>query len=230
MNYDEPLAVRVWGDFACFTRPEAKVERMTYPVMTPSAARGVLESIFWKPEFWWRVDEIWVLEPVKYFSIMRNEVKSRAVEQSARRGVTLIAPEDRTQRHTIALRDVSYIIRGQAVPFDTGSDPAKYRDQFRRRVRSGQCFSRPYLGCREFSADFSEPSNDEKPQDISHDLGRMLLDLQFVSDRSGEARPFFFDARLERGILRVPSRADLVIGTPASAPGSGRAKLGATPC
>ena len=84
MRSDPPLAVRVWADFACFTRPEMKVERVTYPVMTPSAARGVLESIFWKPEFTWQVEEIWVLKPVRYFSILRNEVNSRQTERTAR--------------------------------------------------------------------------------------------------------------------------------------------------
>src|SRR5437773_1934793 len=103
-----PLEVKVWGDYACFTRPEMKVERVSYTVMTPSAARGVLEAIFWKPEFSWRVREIEVLKPIRYFSILRNEVQRRASGRSAE---PFYADEDRTQRHTLGLRDVAYVIR-----------------------------------------------------------------------------------------------------------------------
>ena len=202
--------IRVWGDYACFTRPEMKVERVTYPVMTPSAARGVLEAVFWKPEVTWRVDEIWVLKDIRYASLLRNEVNTRASERAAAgwakdgRG-GFVAPEDRSQRHTLALRDVEYVIRAQLLlrPHAT-DDIAKYRDQFRRRVRDGRCFATPYLGCREFSAAFAEPSGNELPIDVSDDLGRMLHDLAYAPDRSGRATPLWFPARLERGILRVP--------------------------
>ena len=157
-----PLEVKVWGEFACFTRPEMKVERVTYPVMTPSAARGVLESIFWKPEFHWEVEEIWVLRPIRYFSILRNEINSRQTTQIARgwerEGGGFGATADRAQRHTLGLRDVAYIIRARPMVREgVQEDPAKYRDQFRRRVRDGRCFATPYLGCREFSAWFSAP-------------------------------------------------------------------------
>ena len=114
-----PLQVRVWGDFACFTRPEMKVERVTYPVPTPSAARGVLEAIFWKPEMQWRVEEIWVLKPVRYFSVLRNEVNKRTSDRSAAGWLAAgglggdSASDDRAQRHTLALRDVDYLIRAQ---------------------------------------------------------------------------------------------------------------------
>lgn len=204
-----PLGVRVWGDFACFTRPEMKVERVSYPVMTPSASRGVLEAIFWRPQFVWVVEAIEVLKPIRYFSILRNEVNSRASERAARgylkQGSAYDATADRAQRHTLALRDVEYIIRAQIeVKPGVEDDVAKYRDQFRRRVRSGRCFAMPYLGCREFSASFSEPHGSEVPQRLTEDLGRILLDLDYAKDGSGRGTPMFFEARLENGVLRVP--------------------------
>ncbi len=207
--FDVPLEVKIWGEIACFTRPEMKVERVSYPVMTPSAARGVLEAIFWKPEFTWRVREIEVLNPIRYFSILRNEVNSRASERSARdwarNGGGFVATDDRSQRHTLALRDVAYIIRADAVP-DSGlsADAAKYRDQFRRRVARGQCFSQPYLGCREFTGWFAEPDGTEQPGAGTMELGRMLLDLDYQPDRSGRASPRFFEAALNNGTLQVP--------------------------
>ncbi len=205
------LAVRVWGDFACFTRPEMKVERVTYPVITPSAARGVLEAIFWKPEFRWSVREIWVLKPVNYFSILRNELNSRQSERAAagwrQNGGGYDATADRAQRHTLALRDVEYLIRAELeVRPDVNEDPAKFRDQFRRRVRSGRCFAIPYLGCREFAAAFGEPSGDERPIDWTEEIGPMLLDIAYQPDGSGRGRPLFFDARVERGVLKVPGK------------------------
>ncbi len=207
-----PLSVRVWGDFACFTRPEMKVERVTYPVMTPSAARGVLEAIFWKPEFRWVVEEIWVLKPIRYFSILRNEVNSRQSERAAAgwrtSGGRYDATADRAQRHTLALREVDYLIRAQPeVKPGVGEDPAKFRDQFRRRVRDGRCFATPYLGCREFTAAFSEPTGGERPVDFTDDVGRMLLDIEYEPDGSGRGTPRFFDARLEGGVMRVPAMA-----------------------
>ncbi len=205
-----PLEIRVWGDFACFTRPEMKVERVSYPAMTPSAARGVLESVFWKPEFAWHIEEIWVLKPIRYFSILRNEVNSRASERAAagweRGGGGYDAAADRAQRHTLALRDVDYVIRAHIeVKAGVNEDPAKFRDQFRRRVRGGRCFATPYLGCREFAASFREPDGSEEPLDITEDLGPMLRELAYATDGSGRGTPHFFNARLEGGILRVPT-------------------------
>ena len=222
-----PLAVKVWGERACFTRPEMKVERVSYPVMTPSAARGVLEAIFWKPEFSWRVREIWVLKPIRHFSIVRNEVNSVASEKSARSwdrsGGGYFAEEDRAQPHTLGLRDVAYLIRADVVlrPHAT-EDVAKYRDQFRRRVGRGQCHHRPYLGCREFAADFGPPDGSEAPVDLTDELGRMLFDQAFEPDSLGQVswsahdhsgvrvvrgrvQPRFFAAWLEQGVLRVPA-------------------------
>lgn len=205
-----PLTLRVWGEYACFTRPEMKVERVSYPAMTPTAARGVLEAVFWKPEFTWQVEEIWVLKPINYFSILRNEVNSRASQQTAtgwsRDGGGFDASADRAQRHTLGLRDVAYVIKAQQVlRSDVADDPAKYRDQFRRRVADGRCFATPYLGCREFSAGFAALDGTEQPIDVSDYLGPMLIDLQYESNGSGRATPRFASVQLEQGILRVPT-------------------------
>ncbi len=212
-RYSELLAIKVWGDFACFTRPEFKTERVSYPIITPSAARGVIEAVFWKPEVAWQVREITALRPPSYFALVRNEVNSRASDRSARGWEQsggeggFFAPEDRTQRHTLALRDVAYIIRAEIVlrP-DVRDDPAKYRDQFRRRVERGQCAHMPYLGCREFSAFFGPVEGTEQPADWSAPLGRMLLDMEYEPGPSGRGRPRFFDATIEAGLLRVPPR------------------------
>jgi len=215
MVQEAPVEVRVAGDFACFTRPEMHVERVTYPVMTPSAARGVLEAIFWKPEMCWVVEEIHVLKPIQFFSILRNEVNSRQSDRTARGwqraggtgGYDVAA--DRTQRHTLALRDVAYLIRAQ-VEVRPGVDeqPAKFRDQFRRRVRQGQCWHTPYLGCREFAASFGEPVSGERAvEGLTDRLGLMLHDLEYDSDQSGRGTPRFFEATLEDGVLRVPRLA-----------------------
>lgn len=210
MTSPRPLELLVWGEWACFTRPETKAERVSYPVMTPSAARGVLEAVFWKPEFSWEVRQIAVLRPIRYHSIVRNEVNSKAVVSTARGwsesgGGAYFAEEDRTQRHTLALRDVAYRIAADLVLRPHAADDvAKYRDQFRRRVARGQCWHRPYLGCREFAAHFGPPDPAWQPIDTSKDLGRMLLDLDYASDGSGRGKPRFFSARLESGILHVP--------------------------
>lgn len=237
-----PLQVKVWGEFACFTRPEFGVERVSYEVMTPSAARGVLEAIFWKPEFRWLVREIVVLQSarrdlsgnpldnpedrIRHFSILRNEMNSIQSDRSARswaaNGGGYFADDDRAQRHTLCLRDVAYIIRADIELQPHASEhPAKYRDQFRRRVKRGQCFNQPYLGTREFSAFFGPPDGDEQAVDVSDDLGLMLFDVDFVADAKGavtyaghssdgrqvvrgNAHPKFFLARLDNGVLRVP--------------------------
>lgn len=203
------LKVKVWGEWACFTRPEMKVERVSYPVMTPSAARGILEAIYWKPEFRWRVRKIAVLKPIRYFPILRNELKNKAAVSSIQRWGPqdhYLADADRAQRHTLALRDVAYIIYADVAvaPHAQGENPAKFRDQFRRRVARGQCYHQPYLGCREFAAFFAPPDPQDVPIDISEDLGMMLFDLEYEPDESGRGSPVFFAARLERGILRIP--------------------------
>jgi len=155
------------------------------------------------------VEEIEVLRPIRFFSILRNEVNSKASERVAagwqERGGGYDASGDRAQRHTLALRDVAYLIRAQVV-LKPGVDavPAKYRDQFRRRVSKGRCFATPYLGCREFTASFAEPDPSDRPIDITETLGPMLLDLDYAADGSGRGKPRFFEAKLERGVLHVP--------------------------
>jgi len=226
MDNGPPLEVKVWGDFACFTRPEFGVERVSYEAMTPSAARGILEAIFWRPEFRWLVREIWVLNPIRHYSILRNEMNSIQSERTARSweasGGGYYADEDRAQRHTLCLRNVAYMIKADIeLRPHAGDHPANYRDQFRRRVKRGQCFTQPYLGTREFSAFFGPPDGDEQAIDLNDDLGLMLFDVEFVPDADGKisyvghgsngrevvkgnARPKFFSARLEEGILRIP--------------------------
>ena len=220
------LEVKVWGDWACFTRPENKAERVSYDVMTPSAARGVLEAIFWKPEFRWQVREIWVLKPVHHFSILRNEVGSMASVRAAHGWQDsdghYYADTDRAQRHSLLLKDVSYLIRAEMALASHATDPVfKYRDQFRRRVQRGQYHHTPYLGNREFSAFFSPPDGGETPIPYTDHLGRMLLDISYTEEEGGPvlfaqheitganwvegyARPRFFSAQLDNGILRVP--------------------------
>lgn len=222
-----PLEVKVWAPMACYTRPESKVERVSYSVPTPSAARGVLEAIFWKPEFSWRVREIVVLQPVRYVSLLRNEVEAKG---GAADGLSIT--EARQQRHTLALRDVAYVIRADVVPRPHAEPGAlgKYREQFRRHVEKGRCFARPFLGCREFSADFAPTDGSERPdaglRGQTLDLGLMLFDLVWRQDggravtfvrhggrtensrerreAGGTATPVFFQASLDRGVLRVP--------------------------
>ncbi|MDP2182792.1 MAG: type I-C CRISPR-associated protein Cas5c [Actinomycetota bacterium] len=197
--YRNPVQVKVWGERACFTRPEMKAERVSYPVMTPSAARGVLEAIFWKPEFEWHVTSIAVLKPIRHFSAVRNEVNRRASPQSAGFDIS----ETRTQRHTLGLRDVAYVISADVIVAPhVGEDAAKYRDQFRRRVNKGQCFNQPYLGCREFVGYFGNVDGSESAIDLSEPLGLVLLDIEYKAEPPHE--PHFFQAELVRGVLNVP--------------------------
>jgi CRISPR-associated protein Cas5d len=225
----ETLTVKVQGDFALFTRPEFSAERVSYEAPTPSAARGILEAIFWKPEMRWRVQRIKVLNPIKQFSILRNEVNSHQSDRAARAWESLgdgyFAEDDRAQRHSLCLRDVAYVIEAEIDLKPHATDHiAKYRDMFRRRVERGQCFNQPYLGTREFSASFEPATGIEKP--IEHegkiDLGWMLFDLEFnelpksgkISYHThdgqgsrvaqGAAMPKFFPAELVNGVLEVP--------------------------
>ena len=192
------LSVRVWGDFACWTRPEMKVERVTYPVMTPMGARGLLEAIFWKPEFVWDVRQIDVINPIRYFSLTRNEVDRRAADGS----MSIAIAEVRTQRHALLLRDVAYVIHGDIVlQGHATADIAKYRDQFRRRVVRGACAHRPYLGTREFSAFFGPPILDEELQGGDLTIGPMVRSIAYPES---SLAPSMFDAVLEQGRLAIP--------------------------
>lgn len=195
--------VRVRGPLACFTRPEMKVERVSYEVMTPSAARGVLEAVLWKPAIRYRIHEIAVLKDIRWASFRRNEVSSR---MSGRRR-DYCADEDRAQRHTVALRDVDYVITAsfyltpQAGPED---NVRKFEEMFLRRLEKGQHFHQPYLGCREFAADVSPVESEVTPIQIGVDrpLGLMFFDFDYRGDGT---QPLFFEARLRDGIVFVPA-------------------------
>jgi CRISPR-associated protein Cas5d len=199
-----PVSVQVWGAGALFTRPELKVERVSYPVMTPPAAVGILEAIFWKPEFSWRIVRIEVLNPIRQFTQRRNEttdLASLADAASGRRRLDTVA--HRVQRNAVCLRDVAYRIHAQVELRDHATKPeAAYRDQFRRRVSRGSCFAQPYLGTREFTAYFDEPDQ-RQPIELTEDLGIMLHGV----DHSTTPTSFsWFTARLDRGVLHVPAQ------------------------
>ena len=207
------LALRASGPVACFTAPEFKAERVSYPVITPSAARGIFEAVLWKPAIRWRIDRIKVLAPIRWIAFRRNEVKRRTVAPAAaiikRGGLTpsLYAddPKIRTQRNTVALRDVDYIIEAHfELTERAGPDETvrKFVEMFTRRLEKGQHFHQPYLGCREFIAEVA-PVTDDAPSPIDHsqDLGLMLWDIEFAKEGN---RPRFFHARLDRGVINVP--------------------------
>jgi CRISPR-associated protein Cas5d len=219
------VRLHVWAPRACFTRPEMKVERVSYDVMTPSAARGILEAIHWKPALLWVVDRIHVLKPIRFQSFRRNEVSAKASGVSAERamragstaGLGLVVEEVRQQRAATLLIDVAYIIEAhftltaRASAEDTA---AKHIAMFNRRAASGQCFHRPCLGNREFAADFALvpegaalPASELPPQQRDQDLGWMLHDI----DHAAGATSHFFRARLHGGILDV--QACLAQGT-----------------
>ena len=158
-----PYGIRLlcWGDFACFTRPEFKVERVSYDTITPSAARGILEAIYWKPEIRWVVEQLHTLKPIRHASLRRNEVgkkvsatSARAAMQSGRGTLGIYVEEERQQRAALILRDVAYVINARFEIVSGENNTGKHLDCFNRRARAGQCFTRPYLGCREFAADF----------------------------------------------------------------------------
>ncbi|WP_280380485.1 type I-C CRISPR-associated protein Cas5c [Nocardia wallacei] len=206
-----PLVVEVSGDYACFTRPEMKAERFSYEVMTPSAARGVLEAIYWKPEFDYVVTKIEVLKPIRWFSIRRNEVKSTVSDDWVRRARTdpslrYDVETDRDQRNTVGLRDVAYRIYAQVqLRAHATKTEIAYRDQFRRRVDKGACFSQPFLGAREFSARFGKPTTAQPisdPQGKRKDLGVMLHSIGYHRDGTETYR--WFHAELYNGVLHVP--------------------------
>lgn len=219
------LCLKVWGDFACFTRPEMKVERVSYDVITPSAARAVFEAILWKPEIRWTVTKIEVLRPIKWISVRRNEVGKVASTDNGQGGRGLYIEEHRQQRAGLFLRDVAYRLYahfevvdgskhvhryselGDRFPQEPEESqlehPAKYLSMFQRRARKGQCFWQPYLGCREFSAHFelvddpAATSLSEPPITDSPNLGWMLHDIDFVD----AMKPAFFRADMKNGVI-----------------------------
>ena len=211
---DYGIKLHVWGENACFTRPEMKVERVSYDVMTPSAARGVLEAIHWKPSIRWVIDRIHVLRPIRFENIRRNEVGAKASHRNAMAaqrsgdlftlGIDVTA--ERQQRAMLALRDVAYGIEAHFEMTDrAGPDdnPGKHRDMFIRRAEKGQCFHRPCLGVREFAANFEAietmPPTTLPEADRNRDLGWMLHDIDYNSGRASR----FFHAVMKDGVIDV---------------------------
>lgn len=210
------IKLHVWGDFACFTRPEMKVERVSYDVITPSSARGILEAIYWKPEIHWCVTRLHVLNSIRFTSLRRNELASKipagtvaAAMKGQRSLLALYVEDDRQQRAATVLRDVAYVIEARFDIVAGEDNPGKHLDQFNRRARDGQCFHRPYLGCREFPADFALiEGSDALPAahpNLSgdRDLGYMLHDIDFADDMA----PRFFQAAMRDGVIDVPTLA-----------------------
>ncbi len=219
------IRLKVWGDHACFTRPEMKVERVSYEVMTPSAARGILEAIHWKPPIRWVIDAIHVLETPRFQSIRRNEVGSKvpagkiksAMKRGDLEGLQLLVDEDRRQRASTVLVSPSYVIAAHfemTAKADAEDSEGKHLDIFNRRARRGQCFHQPCLGTREFAASFElvepddptpEPDVENRTKDLGfgepRDLGFVLWDI----DHQAKGKPsIFFRAELKDGVIQVP--------------------------
>jgi CRISPR-associated protein Cas5d len=206
------VRVEVWGDYACFTRPEMKVERVSYDVMTPSAARGLLEAIYWHPGLKWRIDKIYVMNPIEFTNIRRNEVKSKisarnvgSVMNGGKDPLFISVSDDIQQRAALVLKNVRYVIEAHFEMTDKASESdneGKFCDIMKRRLEKGQCYHQPCFGCREFPANFRKWEGGEimtAYSDEEKDLGFMLYDLDF-SDL-GNITPKFFRARLQRGVL-----------------------------
>lgn len=208
----QKVKLRVWGDFACFTRPEMKAERVSYDAMTPSAARGALEAVYWKPQIRWIVERIHVINAIRFGNLRRNEVGSKIsgptkAQLEGRSGdpMGLNIEEDRQQRATTLLTEVDYLIEARFEVLDPNEHPAKHYEMFKRRVEKGQCFQQPYLGCREFVANFAwhEGAAPEShyAQEGEKDLGWMLLDLDYTSGMEAQ----FFRASMKHGVIEVPA-------------------------
>lgn len=213
MEYtDKEFCLEVWGDMACFTRPELKVERVSYDVITPSAARAIFEAIFWKPAIRWQVTKIEVLSPIKWTSIRRNEVGALASKSP------IYIEDKRQQKNSLLLKEVHYRLWAKLVFIPqrdrkeekrTSNDetPMKYYEMFERRASKGQCFNQPYLGCREFSASFRLVNAGDDlipaiPED--RDLGIMLYDMDFTNPKDIQA--MFYRVRMEQGVIVVPDK------------------------
>jgi CRISPR-associated protein Cas5d len=219
--------LRTWGELACFTRPEMKVERVSYPVMTPSAARGVLEAILYRPQFRWRIRRIAVRQPIRFLSFRRNEVKSRL---AIRNPEPIDVEEHRTQRNTLALRDVDYVIEAtltltplanltrQKPPCEDepqGDDSlVKYLAMFQRRAEKGQCFAQPCFGCREFPAHFDLANESamlvEPNPNADADLGLMLYDV-FNLDVSRDQKPGKVEAEPQVTLFRAALKDGVLV-------------------
>jgi CRISPR-associated protein Cas5d len=208
--------LEISGPWACFTRPEMKVERVSYDVMTPSAARASFEAILWKPAIRWHVRRIEVLKPIRWINLLRNEVASivstRNVETAMKNGtgdLALYIEDDRQQRAGLFLRDVAYRVHADLEFLrerDPGATPSKYHEMFERRAGKGQCVNQPYLGCREFAAAFrlvTDLSAEPPPIPETRELGFMLYDLDF--SKPNDPQPRFFRAALQNGVVEVPA-------------------------
>lgn len=212
----KPYCLELSGPYACFTRPEMKVERVSYDVMTPSAARACFEAILWKPAIRWHVRRIEVLKPIRWINLRRNEVagvvSTRNVQTAMKNGqgdLALYIEDDRQQRAGLFLRDVAYRVHAD-LEFLPAHDPEarapKYHEMFERRAAKGQCVNQPYLGTREFAAHFrliDDKATEPQPIDESRDLGFMLHDLDFSNP--ADPQPRFFRARMEQGVVHVPA-------------------------
>lgn len=208
--------LEVSGDFACFTRPEMKVERVSYDVMTPSSARAVFESILWKPAIRWHVEKIEVLKPIRWASIRRNEVGAvvsvRNAQKAMKKGsgaLALYIEDERQQRAGLLLRDVAYRIHAHFEILPNAGENntmGKFLDMFERRAEKGQCINQPYLGCREFACDFrliDTKREQASPIAETRDLGWMLYDMDYTN--AADPQPRFFRAQLINGVLNVPA-------------------------
>ena len=212
-----PIQVEVWGDYACFTRPEMKTERVSYDVMTPSAARGLLESIYWHPGLRWVIECIHVCSPIRFTNIRRNEVKdvisARAVKSVMEKGkgideLYLATTESIQQRAAMVLKDVHYVIDAHFDMTDKaalGDNPGKFQDIIKRRLERGQCYSMPYFGTREFAAHFARCTElPPCPEELlgERNLGWMLWDMDYTDPQ--DIKPKFFRAKLVDGAMDVP--------------------------
>lgn len=210
------VTVEVWGDYACFSRPEMKVERVSYDIVTPSAARGLLEAIYWHPGLRWVIDRIHVCAPIRFTNIRRNEVKDtinarkvKTVMEKGQGDLYLATPESIQQRAAMVLRDVHYVIEAhfEMTPnASPGDNPGKFQDIMKRRLSRGQFYHQPCFGVREFPANFQPcAAIPPCPQELrgEKDLGWMLLDLDYSAPENIEPR--FFRAVLRDGILTVPA-------------------------
>ena len=208
---------RVWGESALFSRPEMKVERCSYDVMTPSAARGILEAIYWHPGMRWVIDQIHVKKPIQFSTIRRNEVKSKvlagnvlSVMNGADKTLYISSKEEIVQRAAILLKDVEYVIEAHFDMTELANDsdnPGKFKDIIMRRLRKGECYHMPYFGCREFPANFEllEDSIEKNAENAYagevKDLGYMLFDFDYSNPE--DIQPMFFRAVLKNGILNL---------------------------
>lgn len=207
------VKVKVWGDYALFTRPEMKVERCSYDVITPSAARGILEAIYWHPGMRWVVDRIYVKKPIRFTSVRRNEVKSKVsannvlpVYNGSPKPLYISSKADIVQRASLLLRDVEYVIEAHfemTVLANAGDNPGKFKDIMMRRLKRGECFHTPYFGCREFPVKFclceEENIRTAYEEDEVRDLGFMLYDLDYSNPR--DIQPMFFRAIMRKGVI-----------------------------